>query len=621
MASFEQPPTTTTESSATNDSANVHAFLTAGLSDANKDFKDSKDTMVMETLNAPSKDTADKHIPVDKEAIAVSSADPTDPESGALASPKDVAPDRADPTEVKVPLPRSQFIAVFVGLALSILLAALDQTIVSTALKAIVADLGGQSLIPWIGSAYLLTATSFAALYGKFADIFGRKWVFLFAIVVFELGSLLCAVATSMTFLIVGRAVAGIGGGGIFSLVLIIISDIVSIQDRGKFQGIIGAVFGLSSVIGPLIGGAFSDNISWRWCFWINLPIGAITFVTVIFFLRFPSPEGSIVDKLVRIDYLGTALLTVAVTTLITPLQLGGTDWAWSSAQVIAMLCVSAVFWAAFVYVEVMVAKEAIIPPNLFMNRSVPALLIIAACLGSAFFSAVYYISLFFQVSFGQSATQAGIQTIPLVMGVVLLSIVSGQLVSRTGKYLHFLYIGGLIMIAGTTLTSTLVPSSSTAQQVLYLLILGIGVGSLIQIRVLALQASVDGPRIAIATAVSQFCQTLGGTIGVAITGTVFNNVLSSNIQNHPNLYNFLTRLPGFDDVSKINTVVLREILEKAKRQDLVDELVDSFTGAFSISYKCILPFPILILLMALLVKQYSFKKPSAGGPPPPAAE
>ncbi|KAJ3103142.1 hypothetical protein HDU97_010350 [Phlyctochytrium planicorne] len=521
---------------------------------------------------------------------------------------EELMPDTVDPNFIKVPLPQLQFILVFIGLSLAILLAALDQTIVSTALKAIIFDIGGQNLLPWVGSAYLLTATSSAGLYGKLADIFGRKMVFLFSIVIFEAGSLVSAIASTMPVLIIGRAISGVGGGGIFSLVLIIISDVVSIQDRGKYQGIIGAVFGLASVIGPLIGGAFSDHIGWRWCFWINLPIGFITVITVSIFLKFPPPEGSMKEKLARVDYLGAFLLFTAVSALITPLQLGGTEWDWNSTQVIALLCVSAVLWVAFVFVELK-AKEAIIPPSMFMNRSVYALLIIAVLLGAGFFSAVYYISLYFQVVFGQTATQAGVQTIPLVMGVVVISIISGQVVSRTGHYVSFIYIGGLTMIAGTALTSTLVPSSSLVQQILYLFILGFGVGCLIQIRILALQASVEGPQIAVATAVSSFAQTLGGSIGVAIIGTIFNNVLKNNLKEQPFLTLFIRLLLKTDDPTKMNTVVLREILDKVNQPDLVQALVDSFTGAFSVAYKCILPFPFMIFVMAFLVKQYKLRK------------
>ncbi|KAJ3158888.1 hypothetical protein HK101_001219 [Irineochytrium annulatum] len=534
-------------------------------------------------------------------------------EGGGIVSTVDDAPpaleDDRDPSYVRVPLGYWQFVLVYLGLGLAIFLAALDQTIVATALKAIVLDLDGENLISWIGSAFLLATTSVAALYGKFADIFGRKSVFIFALIVFELGSMVCALAPTMEWLIFGRAVAGVGGGGIFSLVMIIISDIVSIQDRGKYQGILGAVFGLASVVGPLLGGAFSDHISWRWCFWINLPVGAITIATAFLCLKFPAPTGDAKEKIRRVDFLGAILLTLAVCALITPLQLGGSQWEWDAPQTIALFVVSAVLFTALAFVETRVAREPIIPPGLFMNRSVPALLTVAVALGAGFFSAVYYISLFFQISYGDSATTAGLKTIPLVFGLVIMSIASGQIVSRTGHYVIFIYVGSLTLALGIGLISTLTASSPEAIQIIYLFITGLGAGCVIQIRVLGLQASVDPPRIAIATAVSQFSQSLGGALGVSVTGTVYANALASKLTGEPTLGPFLAS-KGLDP-RNVNLPMLRDAL--AGYPVLLGELVDAFAGAFSVAYKATLPFAFVILLAAFFVKQYVIKAgPSA---------
>ncbi|KAI9329806.1 major facilitator superfamily domain-containing protein [Zopfochytrium polystomum] len=510
---------------------------------------------------------------------------------------------------------------VFVALLLAILLAALDQTIVSTILRVVVADLGHQELISWIGSAYLITATSFSLLYGRMSDIFGRKWVFIFAIAVFEIGSAICGAANSMELLIVGRAIAGVGGGGIFSLVLIIITDIVSIADRGKYQGMIGAVFGLSSVIGPLIGGGFADNGLWRWCFYINLPVGVITMAFVIFVLNLEAPTGSVADKIRQIDFLGTCIVFIGVTCFVTPIQLAGSTWEWSSPQTIALLVVSVLLLLAFMYVQTKVAKNPIVPPSILMNSSVPAFLVIAFSLGAAFFSAVYYIALFFQVDYGVSATAAGLNTIPLIFGVVLLSISSGQIVSRTGKYVHFLYIGGVLVSAGLIATSFLTPSSSLAARVCFLLILGVGCGSLIQIRIIGLQASVDLPKIAVVTAVSQFMQTLGGAFGIAITGTMLNNVLSAQIDSHPTLIRVLESSPALSAIPRTQVVVLREALVAAAASGAVPnaaealvELLDSFTMAYANIFRLLLLFSGAILVAAPFVKPAQIRGAHGGG-------
>ncbi|KAJ3289465.1 hypothetical protein HDU79_004048 [Rhizoclosmatium sp. JEL0117] len=514
--------------------------------------------------------------------------------------------------EVKVHLSKAQFISVFVGLLLGIMMAALDQTIVSTALKSVVADLGHQDLVPWIGSAYLFTAAPFGALYGKFADIFGRKWVFVFALVVFELGSFLCGIAPNMATLILGRAVAGVGGGGIFSCVLIIISDIVSIQDRGKYQGMIGACFGLSSVIGPLIGGAFSDHVSWRWCFYINLPLGVITVATVIAFLPFPIPEGSMASKIKRIDVFGIITLFASILCLITPLQLGGSVWAWNSAQTIIMFVLFPFCFAAFVYVELRIASDPIVPAGMFLNSSVPALLVVALCMGAGFFSAVYYISLFFQVVNGDSATSAGVQTIPLVFGVVILSIASGIYISKTGNYKRFYYIGPVFQIIGASLISTLNKDSNTAQKIFYLLIFGIGCGSLVQTRVLGIQASVPPKFIAVVTAISQTCMTLGGAIGVAISGTIFNNVMSNDVSNYPNLLSAVAQLQSHGipadptEVLSLSGMIKESgFLQNATAAS--EELGLVFNNAYKIAYLTLLVYPIIILIMTFFITQMKF--------------
>ncbi|KAI9105493.1 major facilitator superfamily domain-containing protein [Phlyctochytrium arcticum] len=493
---------------------------------------------------------------------------------------------------VAVPLSRTAFILVFVSLALALFLAALDQTIVATATTRIAQDFNAFSQIAWIGTSYLLTATAVSPTYGKLADIFGRKPMFIFALAVFEIGSVICGAAQSMIMLIIGRAIAGVGGGGLFALILIIIADLVSFEDRGKYQGMLGAVFGVASVVGPLLGGAFTDHVSWRWCFYINLPIGAITIAVVQIVLKIPSPKGSIREKLHRIDYLGTALLTTGLILILVPLQLGGSEWEWSAPQTIALFIVGAVVLAAFVFVELKVANEPVIPAAVFENRSVPAIVGIAFCLGACFFSLVYYISIYFQVVNGDTATEAGLETIPLILGVSLTSIIAGQLMSRLGVYVPFFYIGGTLLTIGTGLISTLNATSNRGMQIGYPLIAGVGIGAMIQGRIIGVQASVHRERIAVATALVNFSQSLGGVIGMAIVGTVFNNVLARKLEENA---------PGqsFQHITERVTEI--QNFPEPLRSNVIRSMAESLNTTFLVT----VPFAGMIVVLALFVKQY----------------
>ncbi|KAF0461167.1 MFS general substrate transporter [Gigaspora margarita] len=418
---------------------------------------------------------------------------------------------------------KTQIYLVFVGLSLAIFLASLDQTIIATALPAIALEFKALDQISWVGTAYLLTATAFQPSYGKLSDIFGRKPVFLAAIFLFELGSLLCGLSVNMIMLIISRAIAGVGGGGLIGMVYIIISEIVPIKDRGKYQGMMGGCFGIASVVGPLLGGAFTDKVTWRWSFFINLPLGVITFISVVFLLHLPSPTGSFWAKLIRIDWWGAFTLVVATILLLLPLNWAGSKYAWSDPIIIVLLCLGV---------------------HLFKNLKVAACFSINLFHGMAFFALLYFVPLYFQVIKSESATTSGLELLPLILSIVIMAISAGQLVSRTVLFSYgaICIFGSILMIVGSGLTITFSEYSSRGQIAGYLLISGLGIGLILQMTVLAGQGIVEHKNLATVTSLLTFFRTMGAVFGVAILGTVFNNVFDSNLP--PQLQG---SLQGFD--------------------------------------------------------------------------
>jgi EmrB/QacA subfamily drug resistance transporter len=414
---------------------------------------------------------------------------------------------------------------IFGALLLVLLLAALDQTIVSTALPTIVGDLGGISKLSWVVTAYLLASTVVGPVYGKLGDLFGRKLVLQSAIVIFLIGSALCGISQNMTELIAFRALQGLGGGGLFVVTLAVVGDIIPPRDRGRYQGLFGAVFGVATVIGPLLGGFFVDNFSWRWIFYVNVPIGVLALVVIAVVFRAPTA----VEAHPKIDYLGASLLAGGLTAVVLYTSLGGTTYAWGAPQMIALLVIGAALLAAFVFVETR-AAEPILPLELFRNRVFTVTSAIGFIIGVALFGAVTYLPLYLQDVKGHSPTVSGLLITPMMAGLLITSIASGQLISRFGRYKPFPVAGTAIAAVGLVLLSLLGVGTSAWVAGLFMLVLGLGLGMVMQVLVLAAQNSVDYKHLGVATSGSTLFRQIGGSIGVALFGAIFANRLSATL-------------------------------------------------------------------------------------------
>ncbi|MGW7660991.1 DHA2 family efflux MFS transporter permease subunit [Streptomyces sp. NPDC054756] len=406
------------------------------------------------------------------------------------------------------------------ALLLGMLLAALDQTIVSTALPTIVSDLGGLEHLSWVVTAYLLASTAATPLWGKLGDQYGRKRLYQIAIVIFLVGSALCGMAQDMTQLIAFRALQGLGGGGLIVLSMAIVGDIVPPRERGRYQGLFGAVFGATSVLGPLLGGVFTEHLSWRWVFYVNLPVGVVALAVIAVVLHIPRRGTKHV-----IDYLGTLLIAAVATGLVLVASLGGTTWAWGSAQIVGLAVASVVLGFVFVAVERR-AAEPVLPLKLFRVRTFTLSAVISFIVGFAMFGAMTYLPTFLQVVQGISPTLSGVHMLPMVAGMLLSSTGSGQIVSRTGRWKVFPIAGTGVTALGLLLLHQLDTGTSTALMSVYFFVFGLGLGLVMQVLVLIVQNAVPYEDLGVATSGATFFRSIGASFGVAIFGTIFANRL-----------------------------------------------------------------------------------------------
>jgi EmrB/QacA subfamily drug resistance transporter len=499
------------------------------------------------------------------------------------------SPSRDEVHEASGPEHR-RILVVLGALMLGMFLASLDQTIVATALPTIAGDLHGLNHLSWVVTAYLLTSTISTPLWGKLGDLHGRKGLFQLAIAIFLVGSMLSGLSQNMAQLIAFRAVQGVGAGGLLVGAQAIVGDVVPARQRGRYMGYFGAVFGLSSVAGPLLGGLFTQHLSWRWIFYINVPVGIVAMFAIATVLHLPVKRVQH-----AIDWTGAALLAAGVTAIILLTTWGGTQYAWGSGVIVGLALAGAALVALFCWVETR-ASEPLIPLWLFGSRTFTAASAVGFIMGFAMFGAIVYLPLYLQVVHGATPTASGLQLLPMVVGMLITFIVSGRLVTSTGRYKVFPIVGSVVLAGGLLLLGLLGPHTSYAAAAVFMLVVGLGVGMVMQVLVVAVQTAVPYSQLGTATSTATFFRTIGGAFGVAVLGAVFNNRLLSQLTVHAT-GGQRALLRGGNVAA--NPAQIAQLPAAARTV-----FVDSFSNALHLVFLVAVPFALLAFALSWLIKE-----------------
>ncbi|CAM1511984.1 Fc.00g094970.m01.CDS01 [Cosmosporella sp. VM-42] len=466
---------------------------------------------------------------------------------------------------------------ITLALCLAVFVMALDNSIIATAIPRITDDFHSLGDVGWYGSAYMLTGASLQLFFGKFYTFWSIKWTFLTVVGIFEVGSLICGAAPNSITLIIGRAIAGVGSAGIFAGALTILAYSVPLTRRPVYTGLVSGMYGISSVAGPLLGGVFTDQVSWRWCFYINLPIGAITVVVIAIF--FPDPQRNIEPvpwrvRLWQMDPIGTSIFMPAIVCLLLALQWGGIDYPWDNARITSLLMLAAVLLMLFVYVQYKMQDNATVPPRIIRKRTVWAGSFFAFNTGACFLTSIYFLPIWFQAVQGASAISSGVRNLPMLLGLVLFSILSGAAVSLWGFYTPFMIAGSGLMAIGFGLVTTFTPDTKAASWIGYQLMAGIGVGISMQQPLIAVQVVCDMADIPTGTAMIIFVQTLGGALFISASQTVFTNKLIENVIKYvPDLDPQVVLISGATNI--------RDTI----RAEWLDGVILAYNGALTTSF------------------------------------